>query len=279
MLVAIYTRVSTMDQARDGYSLEAQQHTLTKWCVSHGHDVYNIYSDKGISGKDIAHRPAMRRMLQDAKAEKFGAILVWALSRFTRSVGDLYDTLNILEDLGIELISYTESFDTATPMGRAMMGVAGIFGQLERELTAERVIVAMTERAAQGKRTCNEVLGYDLDGTDGLKINPIEAERVRYIFERYVEYKNLSAVAELCRIQGYVGKRGKSPNPWSIYIILTRPVYCGYNLFRGVLYKGNQEPIVSVQTYNRVQRLLLQQNRHGKRKPMIIKQRRGTNDE
>lgn len=270
MRVAIYTRVSTVDQVQDGYSLDAQRETLSKWCASHDHVVYNVYSDKGISGKDITHRKQMRSLLQDAEAKKFDIILVWALSRFTRSVGDLYDTLSKLNKWGIEFVSYTESFDTSTPMGRAMIGVAGIFAQLERELTGERVIAAMAERARQGKRTCNEVLGYDLDGKDSFKVNAEEAERVRYIFAKYIEYKNLSAVAELCRVRGYVGKRGKQPNAWSIYVILTRPVYCGYNLFQGVFYKGRHEPIIDVKTYNRVQRLLAQSHRRGKRQPQVI---------
>lgn len=89
-----------------------------------------------------------------------------------------------------------------------MIGFLGIFAQMEREITAERVRTAMAERAAQGKRTAHEVLGYDLDGADGLKINEAEAERVRYIFDRYLKYHNLSAVAELCRLKGYTGKRG-----------------------------------------------------------------------
>ena len=270
MRVAIYTRVSTVDQAQEGYSLDAQRETLIKWCKSHEHEVYGVYDEKGVSGKDIVHRKQMRNLLQDAEAKKFDIILVWALSRFTRSVGDLYNTLSNLEQWGVEFVSYTESFDTSTPMGRAMMGIAGIFAQLERELTGERVIAAMEERARQGKRTCNEVLGYDLDGRDSFKINVEEAERVRYIFAKYIEYKNLSAVAELCRIQGYTGKRGKQQNAWSIYVILTRPVYCGYNLFHGVYYLGNHEPIIDVKTYNRVQRLLAQSYRKGQRQPKVI---------
>ena len=64
-LVAIYIRVSTLDQAREGYSLEAQEQTLRKWCADHGYIVYDLYADRGISGKDIDHRPDMRRLMQD----------------------------------------------------------------------------------------------------------------------------------------------------------------------------------------------------------------------
>lgn len=87
--VAIYIRVSTYDQAREGYSLEAQENALRKWCADRNYQVYEIYADRGISGKDIDHRPDMKRLLQDAKEEKFDMVIFWALSRFTRSVSDL----------------------------------------------------------------------------------------------------------------------------------------------------------------------------------------------
>lgn len=259
MMVALYLRVSTEDQAREGYSLAAQEHTLREWCARNGHDIFDVYIDAGISAKDIVHRPQMRRMMQDAQTGAFGAILVWALSRFTRSMLDLCSTLNTLSACGVSLISYSEAFDISTPTGRAMAGVVGVFAQLERELTSERVKAAAAERARQGKRTCNEVLGYDLDGPDGFAINQAEAERVRYIFATYLQRKSLTEVAELCRLKGYTGKRGRVQTPESVRIILTRPIYCGYNQFKGRLYKGNHQPIVPKETYNKVQRLIMRQ--------------------
>lgn len=255
-LAAIYTRVSTLDQAREGYSLAAQERTLRAWCADHGYTVYDVYSDEGISGKDITHRPEMQRLLSDAKDQRFDLVLVWALSRFTRSVADLYNSLSLLQASDVAFTSYTESFDTSSPVGRAMIGVCGVFAQLERELTAERVRAATLERAMQGKRMCNEILGYDLSGTDSLTINESEAECVRFIYASYLRYCNLLQVANLCRERGYVGKRGREFDAWKVKIILTRPVYAGYNTLHGHPYKGNFEPIIDEKTYNRVQRAL-----------------------
>lgn len=254
--VAIYIRVSTLDQAREGYSLSAQRKALTRWAKEHGYEIIGYYADEGISGKDIKHRPDMQRLLEDVAASKVDIIIVWALSRFTRSVADLYNMWNILNKHNCGIISFTEAFDTTTIMGRAMMGMLAIFAQMEVEQTAERVRAAAAERASQGKRTCNEVLGYDLEGKDNFKINPNEAERVRYIFTKYIEHHSLSAVAELCRLRGYTGKRGRPQTAESIRKILTRPIYAGYNAFHGALYKGQHRPIVSVREYNHVQRLL-----------------------
>lgn len=259
--VAIYIRVSTLDQAREGYSLDAQEKALRIWCAERRHTVYNLYADRGISGKDIDHRPDIRRLMQDASAEKFDLVLFWALSRFTRSVSDLYRSMETLQKYNIDMVSYTEAFDTTTPMGRAMIGIVGVFAQLERELTGERVKAAMLVRAEQGKRTCSEILGYDTLGKDSFKINPKEAEYVKFCFENYLKYKNLSQVAELCCKLGYHGKRGKKPTAYSVYIILTRPQYCGYNTFCGNTYKGDYESIISVEMYSKVQRLLKMQGK------------------
>lgn len=120
---AIYIRVSTLDQAREGYSLEAQEQTLRKWCADRKYEIYDLYADRGISGKDINHRPDMRRLMCDAKAQKFDMVVFWALSRFTRSVSDLYDTMELFNTLNISLFSYTESFDTSNPMGLSLIHI------------------------------------------------------------------------------------------------------------------------------------------------------------
>ena len=261
MRVAIYIRVSTLDQARDGYSLDMQERTLRQWCEGKKHNVVNIYADRGISAKDIDHRPSMCQLLKDAKARRFDIVLFWALSRFSRSVSDLYTTMEEFQKWDISMVSYTESFDTSTPMGRAMIGIVGIFAQLEREITSERVAASMEERAIQGKRTCSEILGYDKDGKDSFKINIVEAEYVKFCFEEYLKRKSLSDVAIIAKRRGYKGKRGKIPTAWSIEKILTCPVYCGYNQFHGKLYKGNHSPIVSIDIFNKVQMILKRQGK------------------
>lgn len=264
--VAIYIRVSTLDQAKEGYSLDAQENTLRKWCDDRKYTVYDLYADRGISGKDIEHRPDMNRLLRDAKNGEFDVVLFWALSRFTRSVSDLYHTMENFQKWNVDMISYTESFDTSTPMGRAMIGIVGVFSQLERELTSERVSAALTERAVQGKRTCSEILGYNLKGRDSFKINEEEAEYVRFCFSEYLKRKNLTEVATEARKQGYKGKRGKYPTAYSIQKILTRTQYCGYNIFHGEIYKGNYDPIIDIETYNKTISLLRRQGKNVGRK-------------
>lgn len=136
------------------------------------------------------------------------------------------------------------------------MGLLGVFAQMEREITAERTKAAMQERAAQGKRTCNEVLGYDLDGKDSLAVNPREAEQVKFIFSEYLEKRNFSAVAESCRLRGYTGKRGKPLKPESVKKILKSPIYIGYNRYKKTIYKGLHEPIIDKAVWDIVQNIV-----------------------
>lgn len=258
--IAIYIRVSTLDQAEKGYSLETQENILRKWSEDKKYIIYDLYADRGISGKDIDHRPEMNRLLKEAKENKFDAVIFWALSRFSRSVADLYSIMENFQKWNIEMISYTESFDTSSCMGRAMIGIIGVFAQLERELTSERVVAAMQVRAQKGKRTCSKVLGYDIY-EDSLVVNEAEAEYVRFCFREYLLRKNLSEVAVEAKKRGYRGKRGKIPEAWSVQQIITRPIYCGYNILCGKIYKGNHKAIIEADIFNKVQNLLRKQGK------------------
>lgn len=259
---AIYTRVSTTEQAREGYSLEAQEKVLRDYCAFKKYQIVDIYSDEGISGKDIEHRPEMNRLLIDAKARKFNIILVWKLTRFSRKLSDLTKTCDDLEKWNVYLVSYSESFDCSTPAGKMIRNMLGTVAQFEREVIAENVRFGLDARAAKGKRTCSQVLGYDLKGKDSLRINENEAEYVKYVYNSYLTYKSISEVAKLCAEHGYKGKRGRSPTPQSILVILTRPLYCGYNSYCGKLYKGSHETIIDIETFNRVQALLRKQGKN-----------------
>ena len=266
MRVAIYTRVSTIEQAAEGYSLDAQRKTLEDYCRERGYTVVNVYSDEGISAKDIHHRPQMQRLLSDSTANKFDMILVWKLTRFTRSLHDLCAVCDMLDKHNILFVSYSESFDCATPAGRMMRSILGVVAQWEREVIGENVKAALEERAYRGLRTCSYVLGYDTT-PDGLKINPKEAQRVRFIYGAYLQYQNIRNVSEICKSKGMTGKKGGQLKPESIHKILTRFIYCGYYSWRRTPILGNFEPIIDIDTYNKVQTIIAQRGlRYGRRR-------------
>lgn len=258
---AIYIRVSTTGQAEEGYSLETQEHLLRDYCKARKIQVIGIYADEGISAKDVKHRPEMQRLLCDATQDKFNLVVVWKLTRFTRSLNDLVNTCDLFAKHGVDLISYSESFDCSTPSGKMVRNILGTIAQFEREVIGENVKIVMQRKAELGHRTCSEVLGYDLDGKTSLKVNNEESKYVQFCFSEYLKCKNLSEVAAEARRLGFRGKRGKTPTASAILVIITRPIYCGYNSFHGRLFKGNHQSIVSVEEFNRVQKLLKKQGK------------------
>ena len=258
--VAIYIRVSSLDQARDGYSLSAQERTLRKYCSDRNYSVFNLYADEGISGKDMVHRPAIQKLMQDAEAKKFDVILFWALSRFTRSVSDLYQTVYRLNQLNIDLVSYTEAFDTSTPFGRAAIGILGVFAQLERELTSERVSLALDEKFKQSKYAPSFLKGY-VRKNDKLKIIKNEADCVQLCFDAYIQTKNLSETARILNHAGYRGKRGKEFSANSVKVILKNKTYAGYIKYLENEKSGLHKRIISIRTFNKVQKILEQKHR------------------
>ncbi len=87
--VAIYARVSTTEQAEEGYSIDEQQRLLTEWCERNGYIVHEVYADRGISGKSVKKRPALVKLLEDAKNKQFDVVLVWKTNRLARNILDL----------------------------------------------------------------------------------------------------------------------------------------------------------------------------------------------
>ena len=117
--IAAYLRVSTEDQAREGYSLEVQREYLEAFAKREGHDVFKVYCDDGVSAYST-RRPALRALLADAKAKRFELVLVHKIERFSRNLKDLLMLVDELSSYGVAFKSATESFDTTTSAGKLM---------------------------------------------------------------------------------------------------------------------------------------------------------------
>ena len=186
MRVAIYVRVSTLEQAKEGYSIKAQLKRLKAYAVSQNWKVAETYIDDGESAKDI-DRTDLKRMLEDMKNDKFDIVLVYKLDRLTRSVLDLYKLLETFEKHNIKFKSATEVYDTTNAMGRLFITLVAALAQWERENLAERVKMGMEQKAREGKWVINVApFGYDLVGKDYLKINEDEATVVKEIDRKSV---------------------------------------------------------------------------------------------
>ena len=254
--VAIYVRVSTTSQAEEGYSIEEQIDKLESYCKIKDWTVYKVYTDGGFSGSNT-ERPALERLIKDADKKKFDTVLVYKLDRLSRSQKD---TLFLIEDVfiknGIEFLSLQENFDTSTPFGKAMIGLLSVFAQLEREQIKERMQLGKLGRAKAGKSMmwAKTSYGYDYHKETGtMTINPVRSLAIKFIFESYLSGRSIT------KLRDDLNEKFPKEKPWNyraVRKILDNPVYCGYNQFMGEIYKGNHEPIISKEVYDKTQKEL-----------------------
>lgn len=187
MKCAIYRRVSTDEQAEKGFSLENQLLRLQAFAESQGWEVVHDYMDDGYSGKNM-NRPQIKRMLHDLKSNKFDIVLVYRLDRFTRSVKDLNDLLEVFKEHEVDFKSATESIDTATATGRMILNMMVSTAQWERETISERVKDVVRKKKDLGLiSTGYPPYGYAMN--DGVISQvPHEVEIVKFVFEKAKVY-------------------------------------------------------------------------------------------
>ncbi|WP_194840872.1 recombinase family protein [Filobacillus milosensis] len=266
--VAIYCRVSTEEQASEGYSISAQLHTLRQYASLYGWQVVEEYVDEGISGKDIKGRPAMQKLISDIDKGKFQAVLVWKISRLSRNMLDTLVLLDKFEKYDVKFISYSENFDTSSPIGKLVVQLMASIAEMERNTLSENVKLGMTQRANEGRWNGGIVFGYDSIKKE-LVINHEEAEIVHLIYNLYANGKGLKAIANHLNKSGYRTKRNKHFSINGIATILDNHVYIGKIRWlqvenwdkkrrRGknpnpILVDGEHEAIISEELWNIVQ--------------------------
>jgi Site-specific recombinases, DNA invertase Pin homologs len=223
MKVVLYLRVSTIEQAEEGFSIRAQKTQLLDYCRVNDYEVVEIYIDDGYSAKDT-NRPALKQLLKDAEKGQFKAVLVYKLDRFTRSVRDLYDLLGYLSGFGVDFVSKQEKFDTTTAMGRAMIGILGVFAQFERELISERVRMGQEQKVKEGKRHGGRYpYGYDNEG----KVIPHEFEVLRRIRHMYMKERMSYKKIAIQLNQEGITRRGYEWRASTVAMTLENPFYAG----------------------------------------------------
>lgn len=252
--VACYIRVSTLEQANEGYSIGVQTEKLQAYCLAHGWNIVGTYTDPGFSGSNM-DRPALNRMMADIKAGHIDIVLVYKLDRLSRSQRD---TLYMIEDMFLknnaDFVSMTENFDTSQPLGRAMIGILSVFAQLEREQIKERMAMGNVARAASGlwRGGSGAPIGYDyVDGR--LVVNDYEAMQVRLIFDLFLKGYTFHGIALELRNRGYTNKYGSWKNTPIISQILTNTTYIGKVRYAGEEYDGQHDPIIDMNTWDAVQ--------------------------
>lgn len=272
-MIALYPRVSTQEQAKDGYSIDEQIDRLKKYCEAMGWKEYKIYTDAGYSGADL-NRPALQQMLKDIRKGKIEKVVVYKLDRLSRSQKD---TLNLIEDEflknNVDFVSMNENFDTSTPFGRAMIGILAVFAQLEREQIKERMAMGKEGRAKEGKWGGGSRTPFGYDYIDGeLIINEYEAMIFKKMVEMFLQGYSVRRIEKTMAEKGYRTKMGKPLSNAGIREMFNNKVCAGYIRYHGEYYKGTHEPIIDEETMDKV--IKISENR--KKKAIKYKSRTGS---
>lgn len=247
--VGCYIRVSTQEQAKEGYSIGAQTERLKSYCVARGWLAHEMYIDPGYSGAKL-ERPALKKLVSDALKHKIDLVLVYKLDRLSRSQKD---TLYLIEDVFIKndvaFVSINENFDTSTAFGRAMIGILSVFAQLEREQIKERTQMGRTERAKSGLWHGGGYfpIGYDYNIEENeLTINEYEAMQVREVFDLFVnKHYSFHRIQQCMTGKGYKHKHGCWNNASTIKNVLSNNIYVSLITWEGIDYQGQHKAILA----------------------------------
>lgn len=256
----IYIRVSTEEQAKSGFSIRAQQEKLISYANVREWEVYDVYIDEGISGKNL-ERKEIKRLLQAIKEKKVNNVLVFKIDRLTRSTKDLIDLIDLFREYNCEFNSLNESIDTSTPTGRMFIKIIGLFAEFERETIVERIKVGLERKVKEGYSLCSSTTSYGYDRNKGdkiQKINQKESIIVKKIYKMYLENKSIKEIKEYLYKLKIKTKKDKEWTNKMILNILTNPNYIGkvrYGINKSNYFEtnGKHEEIIQEKDYKQVQ--------------------------
>lgn len=273
---AVYCRVSTEEQALEGYSIAAQKEVLENYCIAQDYEIWRVYVDDGYSGRNT-NRPGYRQMMEEI--DSWDIMLVLKMDRIHRNSRNFMNMMDLLGRKHKEFVSATESLDTTNAMGRFVMAMIQNIAQLESEQIGERTYMGMKQKAETMSNTeresrtmgMNPPYGYELE--DGVvRSIPEELERVREVFMDYGKGMSQTDIAEELNRDGVRTRRGKRWTAYSVGTLLHNPVYAGYMRWNGVLYRHYAGTAVSPTDFNEVQKLAVSKEKDpSKRKePLLV---------
>ncbi|MCG3138803.1 MAG: hypothetical protein HJJLKODD_02672 [Phycisphaerae bacterium] len=276
---AIYTRKSTEEGLEQEFnSLDAQREAAEAYIASQLHEGWvclpDHYDDGGFTGANM-ERPALQRLFDNIQAAQIDCVVVYKVDRLSRSLMDFARMMEIFEKHRVSFVSVTQQFNTTHSMGRLTLNILLSFAQFEREIISERTRDKIAAARRKGKWSGGmPVLGYDVDPHNlKLVVNDAEAERVREIFNLYVEKQSLIQTAKLLNERGWTTKhwttrkgttRGGQPfDKQILHRLLTNVTYLGQVRYKDEIHKGEHEAIVDEPIWQSVQRMVQSNGRTG----------------
>jgi site-specific DNA recombinase len=249
MLTVAYCRVSTDEQAAEGFSIEGQADKMKGYAALHDLGEITVIADPGLSGKDLK-RPGLQQLLAMVEAGHVSAVLTWRLDRLSRNLGDLILLADQFGQAGVALHSFSERIDLSSATGRMFYNVLGSFAQFYREQLAENVRMGMGQAMREGRWVNRPPTGYDLH--DGLLIPNAMASTVRRIFRLRAEGASETQIAEQTGV-----------NASTVHSILKNRAYLGEIRHRDDWLPGLHEPLVTPEQFAAITRGRVRGRRRG----------------
>ena len=249
MLTVAYCRVSTEEQAEEGYSIAGQASRLRSYAELHELGPVTVIEDPGRSGKDLA-RPGLQQLLAMVEAGHVATVLVWRLDRLSRNLGDLILLADTFGRAAVPLHSFTEKIDLSSATGRMFYNILGSFAQFYREQLSENVRMGTHQAVLEGKWVNRPKTGYDL--VEGNLVPNDDAERVRRIFRLRADGHSMRQIEERTGIKFS-----------TVGVILKSRIYLGEVLHNGDWFPGRHEPIITPVEFQAAQRGFVPGRRRG----------------
>lgn len=238
----VYIRVSTEDQAREGFSLGEQEEKLLQLCKFKELEVYKVYKDAGISAKDMEHRPQFQAMLKDMKEGKINYIVAYKLDRITRSVRDLEELISVLEQYNCFLLCDRDDVNTSTANGRFFVRMLTVLSQLEIEIVSERTKFGLNGAIKSGHIPGQRPFGYTKSEDKKMIVDNATRPYIEKIFDMYLEGKSFQQIANYFKENNIYPK--KKWRDTTIQKIIDNKIYMGdYEQYKRIGKQENLEPI------------------------------------
>lgn len=273
MRAAIYIRVSTQEQADEGFSLAAQERVCREWCLQHNHSVMRVYVEEGKSAATMQKRLVLQEMLEDGKQKSFDLIVIHKLDRISRNTRDALSLFSQLEGMGISIASITEAMDFSTPSGKMLLTLLVSFSQFFLDNLGAELKKGNLEKARQGyyhgKRS---PYGYKIiDGK--LVLDETEAEIVKQVYKLWN-----TGIYSYTTLSEHLSEQNISLLPHVIGRILHNPVYYGDIVLSTLpnykankwhdrdikTFPGKHTPIIEKSEYQIAQQVLSEHRKSGK---------------
>ena len=269
---AVYCRKSVEERAEETFgSIENQHESILSFIASHKHEGWvalaERYDDNGFTGSNT-NRPSLQKLINDIKESRVNMVIVYKLDRLSRSLVDFVQLLKFFEEHNVAFASITQPIDTSTSTGKLMLHILSSFAEFERELISERTRDKMAAARKRGQWMGGRPpLGYDvMKDSKKLVVNQEDAKLIHEIFDLYLKGNSLLKVAQIINEKGHKSKQTTAKNGRKfggikfgithIQAMITNVLYLGKVCYSGQIYDGQQEAIISEETFKKAQERL-----------------------